>query len=290
MRQLHSGPAVEYAMTATGLAFYAAAFAGLLLSGTTTISPSADPGAARITLWAAVVPVLAAMVLARLVPPRVPVPEPLTDLDGRRITRETWVLVAAAVVFPVAVAGISDTLWYPSAKVLLFLIVPLAAFRLNRGGEGPRARAVPAPATWLAPLPAAAAWVLLSEVVFARPLTQDLPDPITLAVGSLITLLTAGVLEEVFYRGWLQTRLEAAFGPWPAILIGSLLFALMHAGSHLDGGASWVGIASLVAYHGMFGLMQGYLWARYRNIWVLIAIHAVVNLVYVDFLVQAVTQ
>ncbi|QBI52244.1 CPBP family intramembrane glutamic endopeptidase [Streptomonospora litoralis] len=289
MTQSHSRPVLRRAITVVGLAVYAAAFGGLLLSGTTAVSPSADPGAARITLWAAAVPALAAVALARLVPPRTPVPDPVADMPERRLTLETWVLVAAAVVFPVAVAGAGDTLWYPLAKVLLFLVVPLVAFRLLRGG-GPRVRAIPAPTVWLAPLPAAAAWLLLSQVVFARPITQDLPDPVTLAVGSLITLLTAGVLEEVFYRGWLQTRLEALLGRWPAILAGSLLFTLMHAGSHLNEDALGVGVASLVAYQGVFGLMQGYLWARYRNIWVLIAVHAVVNLVYVDFLVQAVVS
>lgn len=48
-----------------------------------------------------------------------------------------------------------------------------------------------------------------------------------LAVVALITALTAGVGEELFSRRWLQTRLEAALGGWPGILVASLVFAFM---------------------------------------------------------------
>ncbi|WP_342775101.1 CPBP family intramembrane glutamic endopeptidase [Nonomuraea diastatica] len=145
----------------------------------------------------------------------------------------------------------------------------------SRAPKAPRARAACTPGSWF----------LLAEVSpLSPPLTQQLPDPLTLAIGSLITLLTASVLEEFFYRAWLQTRLEALYGRWPAILASALLFAAMHV-SHINPEAIGVGIASVVAAQGMFGLMQGYLWARYRNIWVIILIHTIVNLVYVDMLI-----
>ncbi|WP_327588433.1 CPBP family intramembrane metalloprotease [Nonomuraea sp. NBC_00507] len=76
-----------------------------------------------------------------------------------------------------------------------------------------------------------AAWFALTEIgPFDPPLTQALPDPGTLAITSLATLLTASVLEEIFYGGWLQTRLEVLHGRWPAITFSALLFAAMHAG------------------------------------------------------------
>lgn len=93
------------------------------------------------------------------------------------------------------------------------------------------------------------------------------------------------MLEEVFYRGWLQTRLEMLHGRWPAVLATSLLFAFMHI-ERVPAGAIELGLASTIAYQGMFGLMQGYLWSRFRNIWVIIAIHIAVNLVYIDLLVD----
>jgi uncharacterized protein len=42
--------------------------------------------------------------------------------------------------------------------------------------------------------------------------------------------LAIGFFEALFWRGWVLLRLEAAFGILPAILIGSLLYALYHIG------------------------------------------------------------
>lgn len=271
-------------LTGAGLAVFVLAYMSLILTGNTVIRLSADPGATGVSLWAALLPQLAAVLLAMLVAPRAAVPQPLSGLPRPRLVKETWLLLAAAVAFPVAVALVGRGLLYPIAKITILLVVPLVGFRLIRG-DGPAARSIPRPVTWLAPLPAVVAWFLLAEVSpLSPPLTQQLPDPVTLAIGSLITLLTASVLEEFFYRAWLQTRLEALYGRWPAILASALLFAAMHV-SHINPEAIGVGIASVVAAQGMFGLMQGYLWARYRNIWVIILIHAIVNLVYVDMLI-----
>lgn len=271
-------------LTGAGLAVFVLAYASLILTGNTVIRQSADPGATGVSLWAALLPQLAAVLLAMLVAPRAALPQPLSGLPRPRLVRETWLLLAAAVAFPVAAALVGRGLLYPVAKITILLVVPLVGFRLIRG-DGPAARSIPRPVTWLAPLPAVVAWFLLAEVSpLSPPLTQQLPDPVTLAIGSLITLLTASVLEEFFYRAWLQTRLEALYGRWPAILASALLFAAMHV-SHINPEAIGVGIASVVAAQGMFGLMQGYLWARYRNIWVIILIHTIVNLVYVDMLI-----
>jgi uncharacterized protein len=271
-------------LTGAGLAVFVLAYTSLILTGNTVIRLSADPGATGVSLWAALLPQLAAVLLAVLVAPRAALPQPLSGLPRPRLVKETWLLLAAAVAFPIAVALVGRGLLYPVAKIMILLVVPLVGFRLIRG-DSPAARSIPRPVTWLAPLPAVVAWFLLAEVSpLSPPLTQQLPDPVTLAIGSLITLLTASVLEEFFYRAWLQTRLEALYGRWPAILASALLFAAMHV-SHINPEAIGVGIASVVAAQGMFGLMQGYLWARYRNIWVIILIHTIVNLVYVDMLI-----
>jgi membrane protease YdiL (CAAX protease family) len=139
------------------------------------------------------------------------------------------------------------------------------------------------PAAVLA-LPAVAVWFVLARISpLAPPLSGDLPDPVTLAVGSLITLVTASVLEEVFYRRWLQTRLEARLGRWPGVLIAALLFAGMHS-YRLEDDSVALGLCTIVAVQGVLGLLLGYLWSRYRNIWIPITIHTLTNLVYVDLL------
>ncbi|MBG6092141.1 CPBP family intramembrane glutamic endopeptidase [Actinomadura viridis] len=270
-------------MTIAGLAAFVLAYAFLVAAGDTEIVRSADPGASGVSLWAVALPPLAALALARLVTPAREVPSPLAALPETRVRREAWTLVAAALLLAL-VLPLGDVLYLP-AKLLLLLAVPLLAFRLTRG-DGHRARTFPAPVTWIAPLPAVLAWFVLSQVwPFASPLTQDLPDPVTLAVASLVTFLTASVLEEVFYRSWLQTRLEVLYGRWPAIMASALLFALMHS-ARIEAGAPLHGLAAIVANQGLFGLMLGYLWARYRNLWVIVLVHTVTNLVYVPMLIE----
>ncbi|GAB3425502.1 hypothetical protein GCM10027569_62930 [Flindersiella endophytica] len=275
-------------VVAAGVAVFGLVYSWLILSGNTSIMTSADPGATKSSLWATAVPALAAMLLTRLIPPRTEVSEPLADVPRSRLRWEALVLLALAVAFPFTILGLSKTAWYLVLKVLMLLLAALVVIRLGRRlGGGAVARAIPRPVVWLAPVPAVLVWFVLSEVwPFARPVTQELPDPITLAVASSLTLLTASVLEEFFYRGWLQTRLESLYGRWPAILVSSLVFAFMHL-DRLGTLGLGLGLASIVAFQGVFGLMQGYLWSRYRNLWAVIVVHVAVNLVYLDLLVGA---
>lgn len=51
----------------------------------------------------------------------------------------------------------------------------------------------------------------------------------TLAILGFLALgLWIGGIEELVFRGWLQTQLELAFTPWLAASIGSILFAVAH--------------------------------------------------------------
>jgi membrane protease YdiL (CAAX protease family) len=196
-------------LTAGGLAVFAAAYGWLVLTGTSEVTASSDPGASGVSLLGAFLPALVAVVIALVVPPHA-LPTVLAGVPAHRLRREVLVLVGMAVAFPLVVLLVPDDLAYPLLKIGLLLVVPLVAFRLLRG-SGPAARTAPRPLVWAAPCAAALAWFLTSQVgPLAAPLTQALPDPGTLAVVSLVTLLTAGVLEEVFYRAWLQTRLERA--------------------------------------------------------------------------------
>ncbi|MDP9640936.1 membrane protease YdiL (CAAX protease family) [Actinopolyspora lacussalsi] len=281
------------ALTVCGLALLVAAPLWLLLTGHTSFRGSADEGAPPMTLWQAMLPPLVGIVLTRLVPLRISVTDPLSRSRHASVVRDMWVVLVTAIAFPTVMAvlpaGISRGLWYAVLKVLLFLVVPLVAFRLLRGAEQPTsAIAVRVPRLrWLAPLPAVLAWFYLSRISPLAPPPYPaaaLPDPVTLAMASLVTLLTAGVLEEIFYRGFLQTRLESLVGRWPAIMVASLLFAAMHLPTHLHSGSVVTGLATVLVYQGLFGVLCGYLWSRYRNIWIVIAVHIVVNLAYVDLL------
>ena len=281
-------------LTAAGLLFVIA-IGGLALTGHTLVRFSSDEAAGPYPLWMPLASALIVLLLTRLVPPHLPAIDPLAGIDRRRLIREVWVLVGAALAFPALIvtataAGVPRDAVYSSIKVLMFLVIPLLAFRMLRG-DGPKAR-------WrarldrtriLAPIVPVVAWIALARLgPLAPPASalSGLPDPVTVAVASLITLLTAGVLEEVFYRGFVQTRLESLVGRWPAIATASVLFAAMHIASHVHATTVAVDLATIVAVQGTFGVMQGYLWSRYRNIWAPIAIHIAVNLIYLDMLIS----
>lgn len=99
----------------------------------------------------------------------------------------------------------------------------------------------------------------------------------TLMVAASVTALTAGVGEEIFCRYWLQTRLEALGGRWFGILAASLLFAAMHFGSRGTSLDLDVRLVSVIAQQGLFGLLCGYLWSRYRRLWAPIVVHILAN-------------
>jgi uncharacterized protein len=131
-------------------------------------------------------------------------------------------------------------------------------------------------ATWY-PWPALLAWGALAFAVPTDLTPYEDLDPVVLWVGAAITLLTASLLEEWFYRVTLQTRLEALYGRWPAIVATALLFAAMHLPSHLDTDRPWLAVAAMVAFQGLFGVFVGYLWSRYRAAWAIMLVHAAVN-------------
>lgn len=77
--------------------------------------------------------------------------------------------------------------------------------------------------------------------------------PLTLALyGILVTSLTAGVCEEIVWRGYLQTRLVSKLGGriWTAITIQAVLFGLWHS------------ISVHTIFTAMFGFIYGLVYAR----------------------------
>lgn len=97
-----------------------------------------------------------------------------------------------------------------------------------------------------------------------------------LLTGALVSFLLNSVLEELFYRVWLQTRLELFLGTWPAICVSALLWAVWHV-TIQSAGTIDVTIANSIANHGLMGLFLGLLWSKYRNFWVLVIVHGLAN-------------
>jgi uncharacterized protein len=71
--------------------------------------------------------------------------------------------------------------------------------------------------------------VFATLLYFATLAKVQLP-PVEQLVPLVALALAIGFFEAVFWRGWVQLRLEAAFGIIPAILLGSALYAAYHIG------------------------------------------------------------
>ncbi|MBB5958597.1 membrane protease YdiL (CAAX protease family) [Saccharothrix tamanrassetensis] len=289
-------PGITRAITLGALTVFVAAPVLLLATGNDTIKPSTDSDE-PLSLWGAVVPALAGILLVRAVPPRAPAL--LAEVgDRRRLGKQAMALALVAFLWPLAlflVTAVGDQAQlvrdtWALTKPIVYLALPLVILHVLRPREEPdpfRLR----PTWWprdgwrlLAPVPAVLvfAWLqVLGPFAAALPRHEDYPDPTYLAIAATFTFFTANVLEEVFFRGMLQTRLEALFGRWPGILLASLLFAWLHLPTHGQGASPWAGLpltlGAIVVFQGVFGLFTGYLWSRYRNLWAPIAAHTAVN-------------
>ena len=236
---------------------------------------SADPGAPTVPWWVVLLPAVVGIALALRLPSS-PQHQPAVVVSTARCRVSTWLLLALAGVFPlsVSVLGIAGGEGYVVAKLLLLIVVPAVVVGALRGVRIVR---VPGAWRWWAPALVVTVWTLLSQIAPWNP-EHDLSDvdPVVLAILASATAITAGLGEELFYRRWLQTRLEAGLGPWPGIAVASLAFALMHLGSH-GSGVIALDIARVVVSQGSFGLLMGVLWWRYRNFAAIVIAHLIVN-------------
>ena len=175
------------------------------------------------------IPALAGIALIRLIPPA-------PTRGGRTRSapyREAVPLLLAGIAFAAVMPLLGGEPAYTMLKLALLLGVPLVVFLAARR-RPPRWQPGPAPADaahrWGPALPVAV-WLVLS---YATPLAVPASDwgrtvtPVELVVTLLVAFAVNALLEEVFYRRWLQTRWESLLGRWPAIVLASLVWAVWH--------------------------------------------------------------
>lgn len=194
----------------------------------------------------------------------------------KEVPKSTWTLVTLAVVLILLMIVTPKSyvfdLFYIYKLILLFAI-PIIIIKRDSVREIMTIKTV---RRWKEPLLVVVVWLvfyILSPLSEAA--TYEI-DFLTLLIGALISLILNAVVEELFYRKWLQSRLEAALGIWPAICVSAVLWALWHTGIQGSGGLI-DSTAHALVLHGMMGLFLGYFWAKYRNIWLLIFIHGMMN-------------
>lgn len=237
---------------------------------------SSDAGAPVYPIWTLLLPSAAVIALALALPPRTPLPVSIVERGAA--LRSALVLSGCAVTFMViaALPGIAGGALFIVAKLLLLIIIPATAVSLLRPAIA--FERAPGRSTAVVLVLLVVVWALLAKVAPWNP-GGDFSriDPVFLLVAALGTALSAGVGEELFYRRWLQPRLEAILGAWPGIALTALAFSLMHLGTHGSADAPLLSIATAIVGQGSFGLMLGILWWRYRQLWPLIVIHVLAN-------------
>lgn len=138
--------------------------------------------------------------------------------------------------------------------------------------------------------------ILLFQYFFsggAKPLRDGQFSSSQLLSGMPLTFLwmfvEAGLIEEFFFRAILQSRLSVLLKSQSgAILVGGLIFGLAHVpGLYLRGSESegiteqfpiWFWLSYCVVNMSIAGIFLGIIWAKTRNLYVVMTLHAMVDL------------
>lgn len=252
--------------------------------------------AARLVLLGGLLP-LAAWLACRGVPAAAP--------PAAWQRREAWVMLALLALVVVGLGPVKQLLLSlapargtpggeaanTAYKLLLFVVLP--GFVLHAAGllsAGARSRLRPAQALRIVLLLGAVAFALQAAIgrEFQRWLASD-PAP-TLWLWAVPACwawmsIEAGLVEEFFFRRWLQSRLEAWTGSaLSGLLLAAAIFGLAHApglwlrgGGLVEGLGSQPGLLDCLAYtlvtQGLAGLMFGLLWQRTRSLALCVAVH-----------------
>lgn len=114
---------------------------------------------------------------------------------------------------------------------------------------------------------------VLAEILFPSDMEQipisdesSLSDPIFLTLLFTSIVIIAPITEELAFRGLILDFLREKYGNWPAIIVSSILFGIVH----------FIPVAIAVATFG--GLIYGWLRIRTDSLWPGIFCHAIWNI------------
>lgn len=262
----------------------AVAIVWLWVAGDGRVRPSAD-SPATVPVWQLWVAPAVGIVALMLTPnpasrrEQEPVPPP------RSAGGKTLVLVVLAIAFIITMA-VANTLKpadfgpiYLVSKIVLLVFVPLLVLRGTRFTSTPSPRQRQRVGAW--PLVPITCWFVTA---YATPLAPQLnaaqaelaDDLATLAIVLVVGFVLNAVIEEVFYRRWLQTRVETVLGHTSGILWATVLWALWHIGLQSIGRLD-LDLSAVLAGHAMAGIFLGMLWSRYRRMWPILLVHGLLN-------------
>ncbi len=197
--------------------------------------------------------------------------------------------------FPLPVMGatqFNQDIWYTVLfKIILLLIIPSAIyfFRWKYTVDDLLLGIRPGVGNVVAAILMITAGFFLNatHLTYIQDQLKEFPDAsIRMALGIIMPLFTAALPEELFFRGYLQTRLEKKWNRPAAILVSVFLFTAWHLPSRyllstgVEGQAGDFGGVLLHTGLPVFviGLIFAMHWSRYRNIVVLILTHWAIDI------------
>jgi len=118
------------------------------------------------------------------------------------------------------------------------------------------------------------------QMIFHTPLRAG----VSFLVSFVLALLTAGFVEEFFFRGVLQSRLAACLGSeWRGLLVAPFLFGLLHLPMYFfspfeptRGNLVWA-VTSIITEQTVLGVLLGIVWVRTRNLTTPVLLHAFID-------------
>ena len=188
-------------------------------------------------------------------------------------------------------------------KVLIFVVIPFIIYRqlfrfgLTDFGLSTRWKLVFTGRNLLIFIVISSMFVLLNYFAGngAKPIREGLFSTTQLLTAApllfLWLIIEVGLVEEFFFRGMLQNRLAVFLkSEVGAICITALAFGIVHApGMYFRGAGVIEGLGSspsffivisyCIAIQAVPGLFLGIIWSKTRNLWLLMAIHAMIDLV-----------
>lgn len=248
-------------------------------------------GAVAMTHWTLLLPVAVGVVLiavltdhgrSRRLDQRVRV-----ALEGHSMPYELAWLMLLLVLFAIATLGVSffaevffpAVSWevmMPPVRILLLFVLPLVVVDLGGFTTAGYSTVMPMIAMsvnerwrWMGAVPSVVVLALMALLIYPAPA----PDAVVVVAAVVAIVAAVAVPEEIFFRALLQTRLERVLGRWAGLLAGAVLFTAASVYLSEFGDFSRqaqeleFGVVSALAFYAGVGVLQGYLWAAYRNIW-----------------------
>ena len=250
----------------------------LIINGEVAIRPSADSDE-TVPLWERLVAPVVASVVIFLIPYKTQNLNKPSKAQFKRLSRESIALsiLALGYVMAALIFGATEP-QLTISKVTLLVILPLTLLLLYKKWYG-KLTLKNGEVNFIWPLIPVAVWIGISYFSPLAPSPAIIPgiDIFTLVLILIGGFLINAVIEEVFYRRWLQTRLEATTGWIAGVLIAAILWAMWHVAIQSIGQGVVLDFSAVIASHIPLGIFLGLLWWRYRKMWPLLIVHGLVN-------------